>query len=386
MAKGEKFIDIDKEFLMATATLIGTAIGAGIFGLPYVVSKAGLLPSLAMMFFLGVMMLISNLMFGEIILRTAGHSRLVGCAKKYMGESGKHFASLVSFLMLYSSNLVYIILSGMFLNSLLFPVFGGDEFIYGTLAFLFVSLVTYFDSKLFSEIESWLVLFLVIVIGAVSFKSVFYIDVRNYATGDVSQFFPLFGVLLFSLGAGSAIPEVVSIIKKRRDGIEKAITWGTIFYTLAYGIFAAAVVGVTGAATSEESFAGLSLSIGDGVVTAGFLLGILAVATTYLVINDAIRDILRYDYHLKGKMSWFLASIVPYLFFVVGFRDFIQVITFAGSVTGGLFGILVIIIFYNAKVKGDQKPAYEINIPREISFLMIAVYLLGIIYEIIYNL
>ena len=59
---------------------------------------------------------------------------------------------------------------------------------------------------------------------------------------------------------------------------------------------------------------------------------------------------------------------------------------FAGSITGGLLGILIILIFYHAKEKGDQKPAYEIHVSREISCLMVAVYLLGIVYEIIYDL
>jgi amino acid permease len=68
---------LDREFLIALATLIGTAIGAGLFGLPYVVAKAGFFPSLMMMFLLGLLALVSNLMYGEIILRTKGGCRLV---------------------------------------------------------------------------------------------------------------------------------------------------------------------------------------------------------------------------------------------------------------------------------------------------------------------
>lgn len=384
MAKKGKLAD--KEFLMAIATLVGTAIGAGIFGLPYVIAKAGFIPSLAMMFLLGVMMLVSNLMYGEIILRTKGHCRLVGCAKKYLGKNGKKLASFTSFLSLYSGNLVYIILSGIFLNSLFSPIFGGDEFFYATLAFVFVSITAYFDGKIFSLVESWMVLFLVIIVGAVSFKGAFYIDPSNYMTSDPSQFFLPFGVILFSLGASSAIPEVIRTVTKRKGRIEKIITWGTIFYTLAYIVFVAVVVGVTGAATTEESFVGLSRSIGDGVIVAGFLLGFLAVVTSYLVSNIALKEILQYDYRMKEKSSWFWASIIPYLLFVIGYRDFIRIITFAGSITGGLLGILIIIIFYNAKEKGDKKPAYEITISKKLSFLMIIVYLSGIFYEIIYSL
>lgn len=377
---------IDKESLMATATLIGTAIGAGLFGLPYVVSKAGFYPSMAMMFLLGILMLISNLMYGEIILRTKNHCRLVGCSKKYLGENGKHLASLASFSSLYAGNLVYIILAGIFLNSLLSPVLGGNELSYAVLTFAFVSFVTYFDFKIFSVIESWMVLLMVTIIVVISFKSSFYIDSRNYLTSDLSQLFLPFGVMLFSLGATSAIPEVINIVAKKKERIGHIITFGTILYILVYITFIAAILGVTGAATSEESFSGLSRFIGDGVITAGFALGFLAVITSYLVSNIALKEILQYDYKIKENLSWFLACVPPLLLFLAGFRDFIRVISFAGSITGGLLGILIILIFYHAKEKGDQKPAYEIHVSREISCLMVVVYLLGIVYEIIYDL
>jgi len=382
-AKGKFF---DRQTLAAFATLIGTAIGAGLFGLPYVASRAGFFPAMTLMFLLALLMLISNLMYGEIILRTRGNCRLVGCAHRYLGEKGGHITSFTSFLSLYSGNLVYIILSGIFLSSFLSPILGGDEFTYAIIAFAFVSLVTYLDTNIFSLFESWMVLVMLIIIATVSSKGVPYIDMANYLTSEPSQFFFPFGVMLFSLGASSAVPEIVRIVTRRRERIVNILSWGTMVYTLFYAIFIAAVVGVTGAETSEEAFRGLSIAVGDGVITAGFVLGFLAIITSYLVSNIAIKEILQFDYGMKTGPAWFLSCIVPLLLFLLGFRDFIKVINFAGGITGGLIGILIIIIFYNAKRKGDRKPEYTIDVSYEISFLMIIVYILGIIYEIIYDL
>ncbi len=384
MAKKGKLID--REFLMATATLVGTAIGAGIFGLPYVVSKAGFFPSLMLISLLGLMMLISSLMYGEIILRTKGHCRLVSCAHKYLGEGGRLFAAVISFLSLYSGNLVYIILSGTFLNSFLSPIVGGNEFLYSSLAFIFILLVTYCGLQIFSAIESWMTLFLIALIAAVSYKGALYADPQNLLTGDPSALFIPFGVILFSLGANTAVPEIIRIVSRRQSRIKTIITGGTVFYTSVYVIFVAAVVGVTGAATSEEAFAGLNRSIGDGVVTAGFLIGFLAVITSYLVCNVALKEIFHFDLHFEERTSRLLAAVVPYILFLLGFRDFIQVVNFAGSITGGLLGILIILIFHRAKTRGDKKPAYEIHIGHAASSMMILVYLLGMIYEITYNL
>ena len=61
-----------KEFLRATAVLVGTTIGAGMFGIPYVVSKIGFLPGLAYILVLGALTLFLNLIYGEVILRTPG--------------------------------------------------------------------------------------------------------------------------------------------------------------------------------------------------------------------------------------------------------------------------------------------------------------------------
>lgn len=384
MAAKENFFD--RQTLAAFATLIGTAIGAGLFGLPYVTYKAGFIPAMALMFLLALFMLISNLMYGEIILRTKGNCRLVGCAQRYLGERARYVTSFTSFLSLYSGNLVYIILSGMFLNSFLSPILGGDEFTYAIIAFAFVSFVTYLDTNIFSLFESWMVLVMLIIIATVSCKGIPHIDAGNYLTSDLSQLFFPFGVMLFSLGASSAVPEIVRIVTERRERIGKILSWGTVIYTSFYVIFITAVVGATGANTSEEAFRGLSSTVGDGIITAGFVLGFLAIITSYLVSNIAIKEILQFDYDMKQGPAWFLSCIVPLLLFLLGFRDFIRVINFAGGITGGLIGILIIIIFYHAKRKGDREPEYKINISHEISFLMIIVYLLGIVYEIIYDL
>lgn len=383
----EKDRPIDKEFLLAAATLIGTAIGAGTFGLPYMAAKIGFIPMMAMIFLLGALTLVSNLMYGEISLRTKEKCRLIGYAHKYLGDHGRRFAAFISFLSLYAGNLVYIILGGVFLNSLFSGVLGGNEFIYGTAIFIFVSIATYFNLNFFSIIESWMVLLLLLVMGAVVFRSAPYINFNNYYTaGNLSQLFLPFGMILFSLSASTAIPELEYIVTKKQSRIKEIISLGTIVYTCVYMVFIAAILGVTGSATSEESFMGLSHFIGDGVITSGFILGFLAVVTSYLVSAIGLREMFCCDYKINKNLAWFLASFPPFLFFILGFRDFIEIISFAGSITGGFVGILIILIFYNAKTKGEQKPAFEINISKEISFLMIVIFLLGIICEIFYDL
>ncbi|NQU83328.1 MAG: hypothetical protein HQ536_01310, partial [Parcubacteria group bacterium] len=55
-----------------------------------------------------------------------------------------------------------------------------------------------------------------------------------------------------------------------------------------------------------------------------------------------------------------------------------------GGVFGGLAGILVVLMFFEAKKKGNRKPEYEIKIPKFIPYTIMIIFGLGMLYEIFY--
>ena len=63
-----------KRIIKASFTLFGTIVGAGIFGLPYVVQKAGYLPGLFWMVVLAGAVMLTHLLYGEIVMATPGES------------------------------------------------------------------------------------------------------------------------------------------------------------------------------------------------------------------------------------------------------------------------------------------------------------------------
>ncbi len=69
----------------AIATLIGTIIGAGVLGLPYVISQAGFNLGLILILIIGLAVLYMNLFYGEVVLRTKTAHQLAGYAEKYLG-------------------------------------------------------------------------------------------------------------------------------------------------------------------------------------------------------------------------------------------------------------------------------------------------------------
>ncbi len=99
----------------AIAVLVGTTIGAGIFALPHVIAQAGLAIGLTYLLGLGILNLLLNIIYGEVILCTTGDHQLTGYAQIYLGKKGKALATAAMFFSLYGALLAYLIKIGQFL-------------------------------------------------------------------------------------------------------------------------------------------------------------------------------------------------------------------------------------------------------------------------------
>jgi len=104
-----KVLVMKKEGYESIGVLVGTIIGAGVLGIPYVISKAGFLTGLTTIILLGLVILAINLSIGEVVLRTKGKHQLTGYAEKYLGKKGKLLMSLSMILGITGALLAYIV-------------------------------------------------------------------------------------------------------------------------------------------------------------------------------------------------------------------------------------------------------------------------------------
>src|SRR3989338_415431 len=112
--------------LLALATFCGTIIGVGLFGLPYVTAQVGFVPMIFYFLILGVVMLLVNIAYGEIVLRTAGDHRLPGYNRIYLKNPWlERLSYLTTIVGLVGSLLAYLLVGGSFLASLAMPYLGG---------------------------------------------------------------------------------------------------------------------------------------------------------------------------------------------------------------------------------------------------------------------
>ncbi|MEM2916630.1 MAG: aromatic amino acid transport family protein [Candidatus Woesearchaeota archaeon] len=95
----------------AVATLVGTIIGAGVLGIPYVMAKAGFLTGLLVLLLLGMVILTVNLCIGEVVLRTKGIHQLTGYVGIYLGDRGRRLmtlAMIIGNLLIYVGGLIWL--------------------------------------------------------------------------------------------------------------------------------------------------------------------------------------------------------------------------------------------------------------------------------------
>ena len=113
--------------------------------------------------------------------------------------------------------------------------------------------------------------------------------------------------------------------------------------------------------------------LGKEIVQWGALFGLIAIAASFLILGNYLKNSLRYDFKLPYAPAVGIATLAPVLFFLVGFREFIAVLSIVGVVLGAMEGMLIIFLYKKAKVAGERVPEYSLKI------LKVFPYALGII-------
>ena len=382
---------VNKNFLYASATLIGTIVGAGMFGLPYVVARSGFLIGAVFLLVLTGVTLLIHLIYGEIVCRTKEKHRLVGYAEHYLGKWGKRIATFSILIGFYGSLLVYIIISGEFLATIFSSFLGGSPFVYSLVFVAIGAFAVFKDMALIKRMELGMSLFLILIVFLIFFSGLPHIDISNFKNIDFKYFFLPYGVIFWALAGGAAIPEIREILetdlpagKAGGKKYKKTIILGTIIPAILYFLFMLTVVGISGQATSVEAIKGLIGFLGEGIIILGAILGLLAVITSYFVIGLYLKKVFWYDYKINKTLSWFLVCFIPLIGFLLGLREFIPIVGFLGVIFGAIEGTVLVLTYLKAKKSGDREPEYSLNIPSVIIYSLIVLFILGFIYQIIY--
>lgn len=373
---------MNKGFVFAVATLIGAIVGLGMFGMPYAASKAGFFVGVVYLLVLSIVMLLLHLVIGEIVERTNGKHRLTGFIEKYLGLKCKKFIGAIIIFSLYAGLVAYIIVGGKFL-SLLFPD-SMSPFLLSIVFWFTLSLGVLLGIRTIGKIEFLMSGFLIFFIFALFVWGIKDVSTPNFSGFDFADFFLPYGVTLFALDGTVAIPEIRDLLKIDGKTYRRAIVLGSLLPAFFYFLFMFTVVGVSGGNTSEEALSGLVGHLGAGVVGLGAIFGILAIATSYLVLGSNLKHTFEYDWRMNPKISAALVAAVPLALFAGGIQKFIEVISFSGAIFGAIIGISVLFVYKKAIKMGEREPGYKLKLPKFILWGLVILLALGGAYEIMY--
>lgn len=372
-------------FYEAIATLIGTTIGAGILGIPYVISKSGFLIGLVHILLIGAIIIILNLYLGEIALRTKKNHQLCGYAEKYLGSFGRKLMTLAMMAGIYGAMIAYMIGVGDALHSI-FP--SVSAFVFSLSFFAVVATIVHIGLKAVEESELFMsalvVLIATIIITVAVLSSQF--SVSNLATVNYSYSFLPFGVVLFAFLGITAVPQMKEELGKQTKKLKRAIIIGGIAPIAIYALFALAVVGISNGLVGEVATIHLGQTLGRGMGIFANIFAVFAMSTSFLALGLALKEMYCYDYCTSKTKAWFITCLVPLAAFLIGIRSFIAVLGIVGVFSGGIQGILVALMHKNAKKKGDRKPEYSMHENRALSYIIMAIFAIGIVFELFLSL
>jgi tyrosine-specific transport protein len=374
-------IKAKNHFWLSVATLVGTMIGVGIFGVPYAMSQVGLVLALVYVVILGGVQILQSLFYAEAAMACEEKTRLIGLAGRYLGPRARHVAATSTVLGFWGGLVAYMLVGGTFLHLILSPLMGGEIYQYQLGWALIGSLIVFFGLDFVEKIDFASTIALgvaLLVIVAMSAEHISPISYDLFKAGDL--FLP-YGVILFSLSGIAAIPEMEDVMGGKHEGFRKSIIVGSLIAIGLTVLFALAVYGVSGSGTTQDAVSGLQVIMGNGITLFAAAFGFLAVATSFFIIALNLRSSFEYDYKMHKVPSWLLACGVPFGLVAIGVKNFIGIVSFTGAVFGGITAVTVSLLYMAVTKKGLMKDR-PLGVSLFWAKLSIVLLSLGAIYEV----
>lgn len=340
MMSGKK--SLARRYVEGIGILVGMIFGAGVFALPYVTAQSGIAWGA---FHLGLalaFMLILHYLYGEVAYYTGGEHRFVGYVRLLLGKRAAALALLLTLFGSYGAMVVYGVLGGVFFSSIvpLFSAFG-----WALIFFAAGGLLVLMRFEKIGTINFWLSIPLFLFVLVLAFAAGPHIKTENFLTGSGALWFLPYGAFLFSLGGFATIPETRDIFRgvpfrHFRNVIVFSLSLTAIFY----GLFVFSVVGINGAAASEDALTGLLPALGRGMFLAGSFIGFLAVFTSFIALASDLKQLFIDDLKRGAASAWYFTVIPAPLLFMFGANNFIKAISIVGALGLGIGGIFIVLM------------------------------------------
>lgn len=341
-------------FLKALAVFAGTIIGVGIFGLPYVASKAGF--PLVAGYFIGMTVLVIavHLMFAKVSYGTPTLHRLPGYIGEYLGSGWKKLIFFTFIVGLMGALLAYLLVGGEFLRGYFSTFFGGSYTTYVILFWGLGAFLIFMGVGSIARAEMALQSIFLVLLVLFFFRALPHIDSSNFSFVNFKYAAFPYGVILFSLWGSALIPEIKEMVGSWRL-LRNVIVAGVTLSTFLYIMFIVTIFGVSGEATTKEAISGFAGALGDGIIRLGFIFGFITTFTSFITLGLTAKKVLWYDFNINKHVAGLVATGLPLTLFFLGLREFLDIIGLVGAYMIGIEGMMIIFLYKKFVEKMQKK-------------------------------
>ncbi|MFA6190039.1 MAG: aromatic amino acid transport family protein [Candidatus Staskawiczbacteria bacterium] len=366
-----------KNYIYPISVFSGGVIGVGFLSLPYVAMQSGIWITLGYFIILTALIVLINLIFCDISLKTPDFKRFPGFVGHYFGKKAEIFTMILIIVGAIGVLLAYLLVGSQFLESVFKPVLGGSTFLYVLIYFFIVSIIVYFDIKVVSKVEFWVLVLLFLSLLVVFIEGFSNIKLSNIFSNNqnigIDNLFLPYGPLLFALWGVGLIPEVEEMIRGNKKRLKSIITASTIIISVFYFLFVILILGITGNQTDQIALIGLKNFLNSNLVSIALLMGALAAIVAFITQGIILKKTLVFDLKIKHWQAFIITCCPPLVLFLIGFTSFIPLLSFIGAVLIGIDGILILLMY--KKIGGKNIIIYSLSL----------LFLLGVIYELMYS-
>ena len=334
-------------FTEALLLLIGTQIGAGILGLPYIMKDSGLM-GIAIVVLVGIITMITSL-FILACIKEDEDTTLTDLASSRLGK----WAGILTFLSIvlygYGALIAYIASSGNILSTALRinPTIGALLF------WAIMSGIVLMGLRASGKAEVLIGISLLVALGISIALVLPSVKAENLMTWDMKNLLPLIGVSMFAYASHLIVPEIKTGTDK--ETAKKVIIWGFFIPMVFYALFVLAFVGAFGKDVPQMAMMAISGKFGILGTLLGILVPLTAISTSFIGIAYAQMNNIK---QLIGNklLAWLLVVVPPIFIYLMGLRSFTGALSVAGSYGGLIFAGIIPVLLY---IKASERTSYR---------------------------
>lgn len=333
--------------LGAVCLVAGTAIGAGMLGLPVVTAEGGFMLSCAMYLLCYLFSMVTGLLLLEICTWMPRQANLVTMAQLLLGRWGKWSAWILYVFLFYSLTVAYILGGGAFISA-----FVGQSVPFWVSALLFV---TFFGCIVFRGAQSVNKVNVILFIGLLaSFILFIGLGVSHIQIDLLKEKFSVYKAILglpvmfTSFSYQGIVPTLYAYLDEKAEKVKKAIVIGSFIPFIIYIIWQAVILGMI----PLEGSTGLLAAKANGwtaveplkyllnltwISKLGSVFAFCALTTSFFGVTLPLIDFLSDGLHIKrkGRGRLFLASIIFFPCYLIAAMNpnlFLVALGYAGGI------------------------------------------------------